>query len=185
MGNRAIAGKTGTTQDANDAWFVGFTPDLVAAVWMGFDDNTSLGENEQGGRLAAPIWHDFMQDALRDRPNLKFLVPDGVRLAQWNTRLRLAHGRLQAGSVARRERGGDRRRQRWRRRWIGRRRTLREQRQRGSRNGRGHRDGRPVLAPSPKRNSFRNSCTESPMSAETQALSEQIEQSLALLRRHL
>jgi penicillin-binding protein 1A len=85
MGNRQIAGKTGTTQDYNDAWFVGFTPDLVTAVWIGNDDNTSLGDNQQGGRLAAPIWHDFMLEALRDRPNLKFLVPDGITLAQWST----------------------------------------------------------------------------------------------------
>ena len=84
--NREIAGKTGTSQDFNDAWFVGFTPDLVTAVWIGNDDNTSLGDNEQGGRVAAPIWHDFMQAALRDRPNLKFLVPDGVTLARWSTR---------------------------------------------------------------------------------------------------
>ncbi len=84
--NREIAGKTGTSQDFNDAWFVGFTPDLVTAVWIGNDDNTSLGDNEQGGRVAAPIWHDFMKVALRDRPNLKFLVPDGVTLARWNTR---------------------------------------------------------------------------------------------------
>jgi penicillin-binding protein 1A len=83
--NREIAGKTGTSQDFNDAWFVGFTPDLVAAVWIGNDDNTSLGDNEQGGRVAAPIWHEFMQAALRDRPDLKFLVPDGVTLARWNT----------------------------------------------------------------------------------------------------
>ncbi len=84
--DREIAGKTGTSQDFNDAWFVGFTPDLVTAVWIGNDDNTTLGENEQGGRVAAPIWHDFMQTALRDRPNLKFLIPDGVRLARWSTR---------------------------------------------------------------------------------------------------
>ena len=84
--DREIAGKTGTSQDFNDAWFVGFTPDLVTAVWIGNDDNTSLGDNEQGGRVAAPIWHDFMQTALRDRPNLKFLVPDGVTLARWSTR---------------------------------------------------------------------------------------------------
>ena len=65
---------------------MGFTPDLVTAVWIGNDDNSSLGDNEQGGIVAAPIWHDFMQAALRDRPNLKFRIPDGVALAQWSTR---------------------------------------------------------------------------------------------------
>ncbi len=81
--NRAIAGKTGTTQDFNDAWFVGFTPDLVTAVWIGFDTPASLGNNETGGAIAAPIWHDFMAVALKDRPNLTFRVPDGVKLVTW------------------------------------------------------------------------------------------------------
>lgn len=81
--NRAIAGKTGTTQDFNDAWFVGFTPDLVTAVWIGFDTPASLGKDETGGAIAAPIWHDFMQAALADRPNLTFHVPDGMKLATW------------------------------------------------------------------------------------------------------
>ena len=83
--NRAIAGKTGTTQDFNDAWFVGFTPDLVTAVWIGFDNPSSLGTNETGGAIAAPIWHDFMAVALKDRPNLAFRVPDGVTLAKWSS----------------------------------------------------------------------------------------------------
>jgi penicillin-binding protein 1A len=82
---RAIAGKTGTTQDFNDAWFVGFTPDLVTAVWMGYDTPQSLGEGETGGDVSAPIWHDFMAVALKDRPNLQFSQPDGVTLAQWNS----------------------------------------------------------------------------------------------------
>ena len=59
--NHPIAGKTGTTQDFNDAWFVGFTPDLVTAVWIGYDNPAGLGE---GRRPAAtwrrPVWHDFM-----------------------------------------------------------------------------------------------------------------------------
>jgi penicillin-binding protein 1A len=83
--NRAIAGKTGTTQDFNDAWFVGFTPNLVTAVWIGFDNPSSLGTNETGGAIAAPIWHDFMAVALKDRPNLAFRVPDGVTLAKWSS----------------------------------------------------------------------------------------------------
>ena len=83
--NRAIAGKTGTSQDFNDAWFVGFTPDLVTAVWVGFDDNTSLGDKETGGAISAPIWHDYMAAALKARPSLAFRAPDGVRMAAWDS----------------------------------------------------------------------------------------------------
>lgn len=83
--NRAIAGKTGTSQDFNDAWFVGFTPDLVTAVWIGFDDNSSLGDKETGGAVAAPIWREYMMQALKNRPNLTFRAPEGVRLATWDT----------------------------------------------------------------------------------------------------
>ena len=82
---RAIAGKTGTSQDFNDAWFVGFTPDLVTAVWIGFDNNTSLGNKETGGGVAAPIWHDYMAVALKNRPNLQFKMPDGMKMASWDT----------------------------------------------------------------------------------------------------
>ncbi len=85
LGRQALAGKTGTTQDFNDAWFVGFSPDLVTAVWVGFDNPSSLGENETGGVIAAPIWHDFMAFALKDRPNLPFKMPDGLTLNTWTT----------------------------------------------------------------------------------------------------
>ncbi len=83
--NRPIAGKTGTSQDFNDAWFVGFTPDLVTAVWVGFDQPSSLGDNETGGAVAAPIWHDYMAVALKGRPVLNFVPPPGVTLAQWDS----------------------------------------------------------------------------------------------------
>ena len=83
--NRPIAGKTGTTQDSNDVWFVGFTPDLVTAVWIGFDNNTSLGDKETGGTVSAPVFHDFMAIAMRNRPVLQFRIPDGVRLASWDS----------------------------------------------------------------------------------------------------
>jgi penicillin-binding protein 1A len=82
---RQIAGKTGTTQDFNDAWFAGFTPDLVTVVWIGFDTPTSLGVNETGGAIAAPVWHDFMAVALKNRPNLKFIQPPGVTMATWDS----------------------------------------------------------------------------------------------------
>ena len=83
--NRAIAGKTGTTQDFNDAWFVGFTPDLVTAVWIGYDQPSSLGNGETGGVIAAPVFHDFMDFALKNRPNLKFVPPVGVTMAGWDS----------------------------------------------------------------------------------------------------
>jgi len=83
--NRPIAGKTGTSQDFNDAWFVGFTADLVTAVWVGFDDNTSLGEKETGGSISAPIWRDYMMAALKSRPVLQFRMPEGLRMASWDS----------------------------------------------------------------------------------------------------
>ena len=83
--NKPVAGKTGTSQDFNDAWFVGFTADLVTAVWVGFDDNSSLGEKETGGSVSGPIWHDYMMVALKNRPALQFRMPEGVRLAAWDT----------------------------------------------------------------------------------------------------
>ena len=82
---RPIAGKTGTSQDFNDAWFVGFTPDLVTAVWVGFDNPASLGNNETGGALAGPIWHDFMAVALKGRPVLPFTPPPGVTIASYDS----------------------------------------------------------------------------------------------------
>lgn len=82
---REIAGKTGTSQDFRDAWFAGFTPDVVTIVWIGFDTPQSLGKNETGGRIAGPIWNRFMKVALEGRPELKFRVPDGVTLARYDT----------------------------------------------------------------------------------------------------
>jgi penicillin-binding protein 1A len=79
---RPAAGKTGTTNDTHDAWFVGFTPDLVCGVWVGFDSERSLGTKETGGVAAAPIWTEFMKKALDGRPVLDFPVPEGVSFAQ-------------------------------------------------------------------------------------------------------
>jgi penicillin-binding protein 1A len=72
---RPVAGKTGTTNDFRDAWFLGYTPGLIAGVWVGFDDHTSLGAGETGGRVASPIWLAFMQEALQDRPRMAFPLP--------------------------------------------------------------------------------------------------------------
>ena len=75
---RPVAGKTGTTNSNKDTWFVGYTPNLCAGVWVGFDDNRPLGEREQGARTALPIWFEVMQAALRDRPAVPFVQPSGV-----------------------------------------------------------------------------------------------------------
>jgi penicillin-binding protein 1A len=83
--NRQIAGKTGTSQDFQDAWFAGFTPDLVTVVWVGFDTPASLGNNETGGAVAAPIWHDFMAVALKERPVLTFSAPPDVTVVSYDT----------------------------------------------------------------------------------------------------
>jgi len=76
--DRPIAGKTGTTNDYINAWFIGGTPNLVAGVYVGFDDRRSLGESETGARAALPIWIAFMKDALSQLPVVPFEIPDGV-----------------------------------------------------------------------------------------------------------
>jgi penicillin-binding protein 1A len=78
LGRDDIAGKTGTTNDARDAWFSGFNADLVATVWTGFDQDRSLGELEQGSRAALPTWIFFMHEALAGVPRHKVPVPDGI-----------------------------------------------------------------------------------------------------------
>jgi penicillin-binding protein 1A len=83
--NRPIAGKTGTSQDFADAWFTGFTPDLVTAVWVGYDNPASLGNGQTGGFVAAPIWHDFMAIALAGHPVLSFPIPPGVTMSSWDS----------------------------------------------------------------------------------------------------
>ena len=77
---RVAAGKTGTTNDNRDAWFVGYTPNVVAGVWVGFDDNRPLGDREQGARTALPIWLEAMQAAVRERPVTSFVQPAGVSI---------------------------------------------------------------------------------------------------------
>ena len=82
--DRPAAGKTGTTNDSMDAWFIGFTPDLVVGVWVGFDAERSLG-SYTGGRAAAPIWTAFMKRALEGRPIRDFAKPDDVTLVRVDT----------------------------------------------------------------------------------------------------
>ncbi|MBY5439152.1 penicillin-binding protein 1A [Rhizobium leguminosarum] len=80
LGGRDVAGKTGTTNDEKDAWFVGFTPDLVAGLYMGFDTPAPLGRGGTGGVLSAPIFNEFMQTAVKDMPESKFVIPSGMNL---------------------------------------------------------------------------------------------------------
>ncbi|UFW65765.1 penicillin-binding protein 1A [Rhizobium laguerreae] len=80
LGGRDVAGKTGTTNDEKDAWFVGFTPDLVAGLYMGFDTPGPLGRGGTGGGLSAPIFNEFMQVAVKDTPESKFVIPSGMNL---------------------------------------------------------------------------------------------------------
>ncbi len=75
---RPIAGKTGTTNDVRDAWFLGFTPSVITGVWVGFDQEISLGKNEVGGRAAAPIWLYFMEKFLHNAPVETFPTPEGI-----------------------------------------------------------------------------------------------------------
>ena len=75
---RPVAGKTGTTDEMRDAWFMGFSPSLVAGVWVGFDKERTLGRHEVGGRAAAPIWLYFMEQSLRGTPVEVFPVPEGI-----------------------------------------------------------------------------------------------------------
>jgi penicillin-binding protein 1A len=79
---RPLAGKTGTTNDFTDAWFVGFAPNLVAGVWVGFDDVRSLGDREAGASAALPIWISFMRAAFDVVPEMTFPIPENVVFAK-------------------------------------------------------------------------------------------------------
>ncbi len=80
--NRPAAGKTGTTNNLYDAWFMGFTPRYVTGTWVGFDEETTLGRGETGSRTASPIWLGFMQRVLTGKPIRVFQVPDGIMFAK-------------------------------------------------------------------------------------------------------
>ena len=79
--NRPATAKTGTSEDHRDAYIVGYTPELVAAVWVGNDDNSPLGAGQTGGRLAGPVWANFMRQALRNLPASDFVRPHGLEEA--------------------------------------------------------------------------------------------------------
>ena len=82
----SVAAKTGTSQDAVDMWFVGFTPTLVAGLWVGYDQPRSVGSHETAGRLAAPLWAEFMRRALRGASPETLPIPEGVMSARVNYR---------------------------------------------------------------------------------------------------
>jgi penicillin-binding protein 1A len=92
--NRPVAGKTGTTNDEKDAWFVGFTPDLTVGVFVGYDNPKPMGRGATGGQVAAPIFTEFVKNALADQPPVEFRVPKGLQLIPINRRtgLRAAAG---------------------------------------------------------------------------------------------
>ncbi len=80
-----LAGKTGTTNDALDTWFIGFSPDLAIGVFAGFDQPRSLGPREQGASVSAPIFRDFVSEALAGKPAIPFRIPSGIRLVRVNS----------------------------------------------------------------------------------------------------
>jgi penicillin-binding protein 1A len=90
--DRPLAGKTGTTNEATNVWFVGMSPDLVVGLYIGYDKPRSMG-GMQGGTVAAPIFRAFMERALKDQPKIPFRLPDGIRLARVDAR----SGKLSSG----------------------------------------------------------------------------------------
>ena len=83
---KPVAGKTGTTNDEKDAWFIGFTPDIVVGVYMGYDKPRHLGRGATGGHLSAPIVKEFLKVALADKPSVPFRVPPGIKLVRVDLR---------------------------------------------------------------------------------------------------
>lgn len=91
---KPLAGKTGTTNDEKDAWFVGFSPDMAVGVFVGFDTPKPMGKGETGGGVASPVFRDFMKVALADKPAIPFRIPPGIKLIRINpkTGVRAAPG---------------------------------------------------------------------------------------------
>jgi penicillin-binding protein 1A len=85
-----VAGKTGTTNDEKDTWFVGFTPRLVAGLYIGYDDPAPLGRGMTGGSLAAPIFNEFMQAVTKGEKPEKFIMPEGMQLIAVNRKTGMA-----------------------------------------------------------------------------------------------
>jgi len=96
---RPIAGKTGTTNEEKDAWFIGFTPDLVVGVFMGYDNPVPMGKGSTGGGLAAPIFKTFMAQAMEGKRPVSFRVPDGMTLIAINRKTGMRANKGDAGTI--------------------------------------------------------------------------------------
>ncbi len=96
---RPVAGKTGTTNDEKDAWFMGFTPDLAVGVFVGYDTPKPMGRGATGGHVAAPIFTDFVKKALADKPPVEFRVPRGLQLIPINRRTGMRTAAGAPGSI--------------------------------------------------------------------------------------
>jgi penicillin-binding protein 1A len=96
---KPLAGKTGTTNDAKDVWFVGFSPDLTVGVYMGYDKPRSLGTSATAGQYAAPIFRDFMKVALADKPATPFRVPPGIKLIRVSSATGMRAGPNDPGAI--------------------------------------------------------------------------------------
>jgi penicillin-binding protein 1A len=96
---KPIAGKTGTTNDEKDVWFIGFSPDLVVGVFMGYDKPRHIADRASGGSLAAPIFRDFMKVALADKPAVPFRVPAGIKLIRVDPRTGMRAGPGSTGVI--------------------------------------------------------------------------------------
>ena len=97
---KPVAGKTGTTNDARDAWFVGFSPDLAVGVYVGFDQPRNLGRRATGGSVALPIWTEFMTAALETAPATPFRTPPGVRMVRVDGETGLLPGTTTQSTIA-------------------------------------------------------------------------------------
>ena len=97
--DRPLAGKTGTTNEEKDAWFIGYSPDMVVGVFMGYDTPTAMGKGNTGGKVAAPVFGSFMKEALADQPAAPFRIPPGVKLARVNLRTGLRAGEEDPQSI--------------------------------------------------------------------------------------
>ena len=96
---RPAAGKTGTTNDLKDAWFLGYTPGLVTGVWVGYDDAKDMGKSETGSRAASPIWLGFMSETLKETPVKDFKVPEGIVFTKIDAKTGLLAGRYSKKTV--------------------------------------------------------------------------------------
>ncbi|MBW1692338.1 MAG: PBP1A family penicillin-binding protein [Deltaproteobacteria bacterium] len=90
--NRPVTGKTGTTNDLRDAWFLGYSPSLITGVWVGYDGRTPMGKGETGSRAACPIWLSFMREVLDGKPVIPFESPEGVVITKIDTKTGLLAG---------------------------------------------------------------------------------------------